>query len=185
MSELIRYPKVMQKAQLEVRQALNGKTRIEEEDIDKLPYLNQVIKEALRLHPTAPLLVPRLCREEVELAGYTIPVESRIMINVWAMMRDSKNWEDPEIFRPERFEENALDLGVANFEYVPFGGGRRICPGMSFAFASMQCWLAQLLFYFDWELPGGKSPQELDVEESFSLSLTRKNHLCLVATYRE
>ncbi|KAH0464651.1 hypothetical protein IEQ34_007437 [Dendrobium chrysotoxum] len=185
MTELIRHPKVMQKAQLEVRKSLNGKIRIEEGDIHKLPYLNQVIKETLRLHPPAPLLVPRLCCETVELAGYTIPVESRVVINVWTMMRDPKYWEDPEIFRPERFEEKAINFGVANFEYIPFGGGRRICPGMSFALASMELWLAQLLFYFDWELPGGRSPQELDVEEAFGLTLTRKNDLCLVATYHE
>ncbi|KAI0516227.1 hypothetical protein KFK09_008899 [Dendrobium nobile] len=185
MTELIRHPMVMQKAQLEVRKALNGKRTIEEEDISKLPYLNQVIKETLRLHPTGPLLVPRLCRETVELVGYTIPVESRVVINAWAMMRDPKYWEYPEIFRPERFEEKTLDFGVANFEYIPFGGGRRICPGISFAWASMELWLAQLLFYFDWELPGGWSPQELDVEEAFGLTLTRKNDLCLVATYHE
>ncbi|PKU79001.1 premnaspirodiene oxygenase-like [Dendrobium catenatum] len=183
MTELIRHPKVMQKAQLEVRKALNGKIRIEEGDMHKLPYINQVIKETLRLHPPGPLLVPRLCCETIELAGYTIPVESRVVINVWAMMRDPKYWEDPEIFQPERFEEKAIDLSVTNFEFTPFGGGRRICPGMSFALASMELWLAQLLFYFDWELPGGRSPHELDVEEAFGLTLTRKNDLCLVATY--
>ncbi|XP_020702414.2 premnaspirodiene oxygenase-like [Dendrobium catenatum] len=185
MTELIRYPKVMQKAQLEVRKALNGKVRIEEGDIHKLLYINQVIKETLRLHPPTPLLVPRLCCETVELSGYTVPVESRVVINVWAMMRDPNYWEDPEIFQPERFEEKAIDFGVANFEFTPFGGGRRICPGISFALASMELWLAQLLFYFDWELPGGRSPQKLDVEEAFDLTLTRKNDLCLVATYHE
>ncbi|KAH0464003.1 hypothetical protein IEQ34_006789 [Dendrobium chrysotoxum] len=185
MTELIRHPKVMQKAQLEVRKVLNGKRIVEEGDISKLPYLNKVIKETLRLHPVAPLLVPRLCRETVELAGFTIPVESRVVINAWAMMRDPKYWEDPEIFRPERFEEKKIDFGLENFQYVPFGGGRRICPGVSFALASMELWLAQLLFYFNWELPEGRSPQELDVEEAFGITLTRKNDLCLVATYHE
>ncbi|KAL0921508.1 hypothetical protein M5K25_008587 [Dendrobium thyrsiflorum] len=185
MTELIRHPKVMQKAQLEVRKVLNGKRILEEQDISKLPYLNQVIKESLRLHPPAPLLLPRLCRETVELAGYTIPAGSRVLINAWAIMRDPKYWKDPEIFRPERFEETTLDFGVANFEFIPFGGGRRICPGVTFALASMELWLAQLLFYFDWELPGGRSIQDLDVEEACSLSLTRKNDLFLVATYHE
>ncbi|KAI0516226.1 hypothetical protein KFK09_008898 [Dendrobium nobile] len=179
MTELIRHPKVMQKAQYEVRKALNGKMRIEEGDIHKLHYINQVIKETLRLHPPTPLMVPRLCCETVELAGYTVPVESWVMINIWAMMRDPKYWEDPEIFQPERFEEKAIDFGVANFEFIPFGGGRRICPGMSFALASMELWLAQLLFYFDWELPGGRSSQELDVEEDFAQILTRKTDLYL------
>ncbi|KAH0464108.1 hypothetical protein IEQ34_006894 [Dendrobium chrysotoxum] len=120
MKELIRHPKVMHKAQLEVGEVLNGKRILEQGDINKLRYLNQVIKETLRLHPIAPL-VPRLCCEIVELAGYTIPVESWVMINEWAMMRDPKYWEDLVIFRPERFEETTLDFGVAHFEYIPFG----------------------------------------------------------------
>ncbi|KAH0464060.1 hypothetical protein IEQ34_006846 [Dendrobium chrysotoxum] len=116
MTELIRHPKVMQKAQLEVRKALNGKIRIEEGDKHKLPYINQT----------------------TELAGYTIPIKSQVVINVWAMMRDTKYWKDPEIFQPERFEEKEIDFGVANFEFIPFGGGRLICPGISFALASME-----------------------------------------------
>ncbi|KAH0463935.1 hypothetical protein IEQ34_006721 [Dendrobium chrysotoxum] len=114
MTKLIQHPKVMQKAQLEVRKVLNGKRILEVGDIIKLPYLNQ------------------------------------------------------------RFEETSLDFGVANFEYIPFGGGRRICPGVSFALASIELWLAQLFFYFNWELPGGTNTQELDVEEAFGLILTRK-----------
>ncbi|KAH0464300.1 hypothetical protein IEQ34_007086 [Dendrobium chrysotoxum] len=175
MTELIRHPNVMQNAQLEVRKALNGEIRIEERDIHELPYINQVIKETLRLHPLSPLLVPRLCCETVELVGYTMPVESRVKINVWEMMRDPKYWEDPE----------KIDFGLANFEFIPFGGGRRICLGKSFALASIELWLAQLLFYFDWELLGGRSPQELDVDEAFGLTLTRKDDIFLVATYQE
>ncbi|KAH0464128.1 hypothetical protein IEQ34_006914 [Dendrobium chrysotoxum] len=151
MTELIRHPKV--------RKVLNGKRILEEGDINKLLYLSQVIKETLRLHPIAPL-VPRLCHEIVELAGYTILVESRV-----------------------RVEERTLDFEVANFQYIPFGGGRRICPGVSFALASIELWLAQKLFYFNWELPRGRSTQELDVEEAFGLILTRKNDLCLASTH--
>ncbi|KAK8943201.1 Premnaspirodiene oxygenase [Platanthera zijinensis] len=185
MTELIRHPEIMQKAQQEIRNMMDGKKKIEDEDIAKLPYLNQIIKETLRLHPTGPLLVPRLCRESVELAGYTVPVESRIVINAWAIMRDPIYWENPESFRPERFDECGADFGSANFEFIPFGGGRRVCPGMQFAVASVGCLLAHLLFYFNWELPQGKRPQELDTEEDFGITLSRKNDLCLVATYSE
>ncbi|KAH0464383.1 hypothetical protein IEQ34_007169 [Dendrobium chrysotoxum] len=170
MTKLIRHPIVMQKAQLEVRKALNGEIRIEEGDIHELPYINQVIKETLGLHPPGPLLVPRLSSETVELVGYTRPFERQVVIN---------------IFQPERFEEKAIDFRIANFEFIPFGGGRRICPGVSFTLASMELWLAELLFYFDWELPGGRSPHEFDVEEAFGLTLTRKNDICLVATYHD
>ncbi|KAK8943198.1 Premnaspirodiene oxygenase [Platanthera zijinensis] len=183
MTELIRHPEIMLKAQQEIRNMMDGKKKIEDEDIVRLPYLNQIIKETLRLHPTGPLLVPRLCRESVELAGYTVPVESRIVINAWAIMRDPIYWENPESFRPERFDECTTDFGSANFEFIPFGGGRRVCPGMQFAVASVGCLLAHLLFYFNWELPQGKRPQELDTEEDFGITLSRKNDLCLVATY--
>ncbi|KAK8943203.1 Premnaspirodiene oxygenase [Platanthera zijinensis] len=184
MTELIRHPEIMQKAQQEIRNMMDGKKKIEDEDIAKLPYLNQIIKETLRLHPTGPLVL-RLCRESVELAGYTVPVESRIVINAWAIMRNPIYWENPESFRPERFDECTADFGSANFEFIPFGGGRRVCPGMQFAVASVGCLLAHLLFYFNWELPQGKRPQELDTEEDFGVTLSRKNDLCLVATYSE
>ncbi|KAG0476736.1 hypothetical protein HPP92_013577 [Vanilla planifolia] len=184
MTELVRNPNVMQKAQAEVRKALKGKTKVEEKDINKLTYLNNVLKETLRLHPTGPLLVPRLCRETVELGGYTVPAGSRVVVNAWAIMRDARWWEDPERFMPERYEKlEALDSGgAAAFEYIPFGGGRRICPGLAFAYASMEYWLAVLLFHFDWELPERRRPEELDVEEAFGLTLTRKNDLLLDAT---
>ncbi|KAK8943202.1 5-epiaristolochene 1,3-dihydroxylase [Platanthera zijinensis] len=139
-----------------------------------VPYLNQIIKETLRLHPTGPFLFPRLCRESVVLAGYMVPVEIHIVINAWAIMRNPIYWEDPESFRPERFDESAADFRAANFEFIPFGGGRRVCPGMQFAMASIWCSLAHLLFYFDWELPQQKRPQELDIEEDLNLTLTQK-----------
>ncbi|KAK8961719.1 Premnaspirodiene oxygenase [Platanthera guangdongensis] len=183
MTELIRHPEIMQKAQHEIRNVLHGKRKIEDGDIPNLPYLNQIIKETLRLHTTGPLLFPRLCQESVELAGYTVPVESQIVINAWAIMRDPIYWEDPESFRPERFDESATDFRAANFEFIPFGGGRRVCPGIQFAVASIGCLLAHLLFYFDWDLPQGKRPQELDIEEEYGLTLSRKNDLCLITTY--
>ncbi|KAK8918766.1 Premnaspirodiene oxygenase [Platanthera zijinensis] len=182
MTELIRHPEVMQKAQLEVRKAFNGTTKIKENDSDELQYLHCVIKETLRLHPPAPLLVPRTCSETVELSGYTIPAKSRIMINVGAIMRDPKYWENPESFCPERFQGSHLDLKGTHFEYFPFGSGRRICPGITFALANIEEWLTQILLHFDWSMPDGKKPEDLDMEEDFGGTVIRKNHLCLLAT---
>ncbi|XP_020587542.1 premnaspirodiene oxygenase-like [Phalaenopsis equestris] len=182
MSELIKNPNILKKVQLEVRNAFTGKEIMEEKDISKLPYLNMVIKETARLHPAGPLLLPRVCRNTVELDGYTIPAGSRIMINAWAIMREPKCWVDSETFRPERFEEATFDFKGSNFEYIPFGGGMRSCPGVTFAIAGIEYWLAQLLFHFDWELPGGMSPEELDMEEVFGLTISRKNDLLVVAT---
>ncbi|PKA52400.1 Premnaspirodiene oxygenase [Apostasia shenzhenica] len=184
MTELIRHPEVMRRAQLEVRTAFHGKEKVEEEDIINLHYLNQIIKEGLRFHPPGPLLVPRHVSNTVELSGYTIPSGSRVVINAWAIMRDPSYWDDPESFRPERFNDvNPKDFKGANFEYIPFGGGRRICPGITFAMSSIEHVLALLLFHFDWKLPvKGMSPVEFDVEEEFGLSLTKKNDLQLLAT---
>ncbi|XP_020571364.1 premnaspirodiene oxygenase-like [Phalaenopsis equestris] len=182
MSELIKNPNILKKVQSEVRNAFNGKENMEESDISKLPYLNKVIKETFRLHPAGPLLLPRVCRNTIELEGYTIPVGSRILINAWAIMRDPKSWVDADIFRPERFEEVTFDFKGSNFEYIPFGGGMRSCPGSTFALAGIEYWLAQLLFHFDWELPGGMNPEKLDMEEHFGCAVSRKNDLLLVAT---
>ncbi|KAG0478938.1 hypothetical protein HPP92_013657 [Vanilla planifolia] len=182
MTELIRHPHVMRKAQSEVRRYSNGGTGAQEWEINKLPYLSCIMKETFRLHPAAPLLVPRVGRETVDLFGYAVPAGSRVLINVGAIMRDPKYWDDPESFRPERFEGSAVDFKGANFEYTPFGAGRRICPGMAFAISNIEQWLAPLLCYFDWGLPDGRRAEELDVEESFGGAVSRKHDLIVVAT---
>ncbi|KAK8942331.1 Premnaspirodiene oxygenase [Platanthera zijinensis] len=181
-AELIRHPEVMCKVQSEVRNAFNGKTKIHEQDIANLPYLNMVLKESLRVRPPAPILVPRYCSETVEIGGYTIPAGSRVLINAWAIMRDPTCWDDAESFKPERVETHEKDFNASRFQYMPYGGGRRICPGITFGMASIEIVLANLLYHFDWELPGGTRPEELDMEETMGLALTRKNPLLLVAT---
>ncbi|KAI0499035.1 hypothetical protein KFK09_019935 [Dendrobium nobile] len=182
MAELIRHPEVMRKAQLEVRRVLNGRAKINEVDFKNLPYLNMLIKETLRLRTPAPILVPRYSTETVELGGYTIPAGSRIVINAWAIMREQNGWEDAERFLPERFENNQVEFVGTNYQYIPFGGGRRICPGISFSMSTMENVLANLLYHFDWKLPGGQNPKELEMKEVSGLSLTRKSDLFLIAT---
>ncbi|KAG0478933.1 hypothetical protein HPP92_013652 [Vanilla planifolia] len=182
MTELIRHPKALQKAQTQVRNTLQGKTEIKQSDVSNLPYLKMVIKETLRIRPAAPLLVPRVCSRPVELHGCTIPAGSRVVINAWAIMRDAKYWASPVSFEPERFEANCLDYKGSNFEYIPFGAGRRICPGVTFALSGVEYWLALLLFHFDWQLPEGDGFNGTQVEEVFGLTLNRKIDLCLLAT---
>lgn len=104
------------------------------------------------------------------------------MINVRAIMRDPKIWVNPESFQPERFEDNRLEFKGANFEYTPFGSGRRMCVGISFATANIEQWLAQLLFSFNWDLPHGMKAEDLNMEESFGATVVKKNSLHLVAT---
>jgi cytochrome P450 len=181
MSELMRYPSVMKKAQAEVRINLQGKPKVTEDDLANLKYLKLVIKETMRLHPAGPLLLPREAMETCKILGYDIPKGTTVLVNAWAICRDPKHWKDPEEFKPERFESGMVDFKGTNFEYIPFGSGRRICPGMAFAEASMEIVLAALLYHFDWELPGGQNPDELDMSEKMGLTVRRKNDLYLHA----
>ncbi|XP_047940836.1 cytochrome P450 71D18-like [Salvia hispanica] len=117
-------------------------------------YLKLVIKETLRLHPPAPL-VPRACKDEQVIDGYTIPAGQWVFVNIWAMQRDPRYWNDPEKFEPERFEGQSADFVGGDYHFLPFGTGKRICTGMTFGLANVESVLAQLLYNFDWKLPEG------------------------------
>jgi cytochrome P450 len=189
MAELMRDPKKLRRAQDEVRGAFAGDSRVREEALPELRYLQLVIKETLRLHPAVPLLVPRECQEPCRILGYDVPVGTMVLVNAWAIGRDVERWgKDAEEFRPERFEEAgncAVDFKGTDFELVPFGAGRRICPGIALGVAVMELALASLLFHFDWELPGGAAPHDqLDMTEAFGITTRRKSDLWLHATVR-
>ncbi|XP_044502084.1 desmethyl-deoxy-podophyllotoxin synthase-like [Mangifera indica] len=183
MSELLKNPRVMEKAQAEVRQACEGKRKIGEADVQKLDYLEAVIKETFRLHPPGPLL-PREARESCEISGYKIPAKAKIFINTYAMGRDPKIWTDPEDFQPERFEGSSIDFKGNHFELLPFGAGRRICPGISFATSAIQLGLAQMLYHFDWRLSNGTKLEDLNMTESFGVTARKKYNLQVIATTR-
>ncbi|KAL3323728.1 hypothetical protein AABB24_038070 [Solanum stoloniferum] len=182
MAEMMKNPSIFAKAQEEVREAFRDKVKFDKCDVEELKYLKLVVKETLRLHPPIPLSVPRECREETDINGYTIPVKTKVLINVWALGRDPKYWDDPQSFKPERFEQCSVDFNGNNFEFLPFGSGRRICPGISFGLANIYLPLAQLLYHFDWKLPIGMEPRDLDLTESDGITASRKNDLYLIAT---
>ncbi|CAI0410705.1 unnamed protein product [Linum tenue] len=185
MSELIKNPEVMYKAQSEVRRVFGGKGRVEEAGICELAYLKLVIKETLRLHTPAPLVLPRECREECRISGYDIPLKTRILVNAWAIARDPRYWgEEAEKFMPERFLNNKVSFRGGDFEFLPFGAGRRMCPGMTFGLAAAELPLASLLFHFDWELPRGVEPTSFNMDEKFGVTLRRENHLELIPVVR-
>ncbi|CAL1386264.1 unnamed protein product [Linum trigynum] len=154
MCELLRDAKSMKKAQSEVRQAFGSTGIVEEARLGELKYMKMVLKEALRLRPTAPLLLPRQNSEGCEIDGYYVPANTRVLFNVWAMGRDPKYWVRPDEFDPDRFVDSSVDYKGANYEFIPFGAGRRMCPGMAFGMANVEFQLANLLYHFDWEMPG-------------------------------
>ncbi|CAN6918986.1 unnamed protein product [Brassica oleracea] len=182
MTELVRNPRVMRKAQEEIRTTLGlNKEKITEEDVDKVGYLKLIIKETFRLHPAAPLLVPRETMSHVKINGYDIPPKTQIHLNVWAIGRDPKRWTDPEEFIPERFVNSSVDFRGQHFDLLPFGSGRRSCPGMPMAVASVELGLLSLLYFFDWALPEGMvSEEHIDMEEAGNLTIVKKQPLLLV-----
>uniref|UniRef100_M1BP85 Cytochrome P450 hydroxylase n=1 Tax=Solanum tuberosum TaxID=4113 RepID=M1BP85_SOLTU len=182
MSEMMRNPSVLAKAQAEVREAFKGKETFNEDVIEELKYLKQVVKETFRLHPPAPLLIPRECREETSINGYTIPLKTRVMVNVYAMGRDPKYWLDAESFIAKRFEQSSIDYMGNNFEYLPFGAGRQMCPGITFGLINVYLPLAKLLYHFDWKLPDGVKPKDVDMTENCGITAARKSELYLIAT---
>ncbi|KAK2978405.1 hypothetical protein RJ640_027468 [Escallonia rubra] len=181
MSELIRNPGVMQKAQAELRGVLKGKKIIHEADIQELRYLKLVIKETLRLHPVVPLLLPRECRQQCEISGYNVPMKTKVIVNAWAIGKAPAYWHNAETFEPERFENSPIDFTGNSLEYIPFGAGRRICPGILFGLANVELPLAQLLYSFNWKLPDGVKPEDLDMSETFGATSARKTNLLVVA----
>ncbi|KAG0481363.1 hypothetical protein HPP92_012221 [Vanilla planifolia] len=183
MSELVRHPDIMKKVQREVREAFDECVGQKEEKIlsGKLRYLQMVVKETLRLHPPLPLLLPRVNDEGCEVMGYEIPAGTTVIVNAWAIGRDPKHWQDPESCRPERFQNNSVDFIGGNFDLIPFGAGRRLCPGINFGLATVEATLANLLYYFDWEYKGKEA---FNMTEGFGISTRRKSPPSLAATLR-
>lgn len=181
LSELIRNPEVLKHLQEELDMVVGKNRMVEESDIPKLGYLDMVVKETLRLHPPGPLLAPHESTEDVVVDGYFIPKGCRIVVNVWAIGRDVNAWSsNAEEFYPERFKDSKVDFRGHNFEFIPFGSGRRVCPGMNLGVAMVKLALAQLVHCFHWDMPSGISPRDLDMTEEFGLTLPRANHLCLI-----
>jgi cytochrome P450 len=184
MAELMKNPDIMSRAQAEVRGAFVGHGKVLEEGLQELEYYNLIIKETLRLHTPTPLLIPRQCQETCKVLSYDVPNGAMVLVNAWAISRDPRYWEEPEEFRPERFETDTRDFKGNDFEFIPFGAGRRICPGIVLGLANIKLALANLLFYFDWSLPDGIRPCEVDMTEIMRISSRKKTDLWLKATLR-
>ncbi|CAN0872315.1 Cytochrome P450 83B1 [Linum grandiflorum] len=183
MTYLMKHPRAMRKAQEEVRRQVGNKGFVNEEDIHQLSYLKDVVKEVLRLQPAAPLLVPRESTEKCLLGGYEIPAKTMVHVNAWAVGRDPEAWgEDAEEFKPERFTGKCIDMKGANFELIPFGAGRRICPGMHMGISTVELSLANLIYAFNWDTPAGMKDQVLDMDVLPGIAMHKKNPLLLLPT---
>ncbi|KAH9697251.1 cytochrome P450 family 76 subfamily C polypeptide 7 [Citrus sinensis] len=176
MAELLHNPEVLSKAKLELEQLVGRGNPIEESDITRLPYLQAVVKETFRLHPAVPLLIARKVSEDVEIASFTVPKGAQVFVNVWAIGRDENTWDNPHSFIPERFLGSDISYKGQNFELIPFGGGRRICPGLPLAIRMLHLMLGSLINSFDWKLEDGN----MDMEEKFGLTIQKAQPLRVV-----
>ncbi|GER29015.1 cytochrome P450 [Striga asiatica] len=180
MTALIKEPQLMRRVQTEIRNSIGKKAMVDEDDLPKLFYLKAVINESFRLYPPAPLLLPRETIEKCTLEGYEIQPKSIVYVNAWAVARDPERWENPDGFLPERFLNSNIDIKGQDFGVVPFGSGRRSCPGIFMGLANVELTLANMLHSFDWELPQGIQPEDVDTEPLLGLAVHKKNPLLLV-----
>ncbi|KAG2676000.1 hypothetical protein I3843_12G031800 [Carya illinoinensis] len=178
MAELVKNPGVMKKAQEEVRTVVGEKSKVNEADLDQMEYLKCIVKETLRLHP--PVMATRSTSASAKLVGYDIPPRTTILINTWAIQRDRKLWDRSEEFLPERFLNNSVAFKGHHDQFIPSRRGRRACPGMSFSIIEAEYVLANLLYWFDWELPDGATVEDFDMTEIYRLLIRRKTSLRLV-----
>ncbi|GFP81801.1 cytochrome p450 93a3 [Phtheirospermum japonicum] len=184
MAELLDNPHVTKRVQQELTDVVGLNNIVEETHMSQLKYLEAVVKETFRLHPPLPLLIPRLPSQSTLLAGYTIPKNSRVVLNVWANYKDPQVWRNPSQFRPDRFLNDGgakFDYMGNNYHYLPFGSGRRVCPGVPLAEKMVMYLLATMLHSFDWELPEG---EKVDLSEKFGIVMKKSTPLLAVPSPR-
>ncbi|XP_076913365.1 cytochrome P450 Tp4149-like [Bidens hawaiensis] len=184
MSELIKNPKAMKKLQEEVTKVGQGKSMISEEDLERMSYLKLVIKESLRLHTPFPLLLPRESMQDVKLMGYDIAAGTQVIINAWAIGRDPASWEEPDEFRPERFLNTSFTHHGLQYEWIPFGAGRRSCPGIQFSVPVIELAIANIVYKFDMALPNGIRNEDLDMTEVIGSTVNKKYSLLVSVSPR-
>ncbi|KAK1420647.1 hypothetical protein QVD17_22415 [Tagetes erecta] len=184
MSELIKQPHLIKKATDELDRVIGKERWVQESDFPNLSFIDSILKETMRLHPVAVLLAPHLALEDCKVAGYDIAKGTVVFINSWSLGRDSDTWDDPHSFRPERFMGRDVDVKGQHFELLPFGSGRRMCPGYNLGLRMMRTLLGNLLHGFNWNLPDNMKIEDIDMEELFGLTTQRKFPLVVVPVPR-
>ncbi|XP_058006183.1 cytochrome P450 81Q32-like [Hevea brasiliensis] len=172
MSNLLNHPGVLEKAKAEIDAEVGQGRLIDESDLSKLPYLQAIITQTLRLYPVAPLLIPHMSSENCSVGGYDVPKDTILLINAWAIHRDPEVWDDPEGFKPERMLENGT--GIDSCKILPFGMGRRACPGMGLANRVVGLTLGSLIQCFEWKRVG---VEEIDMMEGTGITMPKAHPL--------
>jgi trans-cinnamate 4-monooxygenase len=180
-AELVNHPEIQSKLRNELDTVLGPGVQVTEPDLHKLPYLQAVVKETLRLRMAIPLLVPHMNLHDAKLAGYDIPAESKILVNAWWLANNPNSWKKPEEFRPERFfeEESHVEANGNDFRYVPFGVGRRSCPGIILALPILGITIGRMVQNFELLPPPGQSKVDTS-EKGGQFSLHILNHSIIV-----
>ncbi|XP_023742028.1 flavonoid 3',5'-hydroxylase 2 [Lactuca sativa] len=181
MAEIMQNHNIMKRVQEELEEIVGLDNIVEESHLPKLQYLDATIKETFRLHPVVPLILPRSPSQDCMVSGYTIPKGCTVFLNVWAIHRDPRYWDNPLEFNPERFLANKCDFIGSNLNFFPFGSGRRSCPGVPLAEKMQMFILASLLHSFEWKLPEGEVH---DLSEKFGITLKKREPLIAVPSPR-
>ncbi|KAK4493031.1 hypothetical protein RD792_018155 [Penstemon davidsonii] len=176
LSDLIKNKSEMYKVRVELQTNIGDKI-LEESDIMVLPYLQACVKETIMMPPPIPFLLPHRATETCHVMNFTIPKGSQVMVNTWAMANNPSIWDDPSSYRPERFLDSGVDFKGNNFEFVPFGSGRRMCPRLPMAFVQVQYVVACFVNTFNWFVPRDNDLDELDMEEVYHLAMRKKDPL--------
>ncbi|XP_010253989.1 PREDICTED: probable (S)-N-methylcoclaurine 3'-hydroxylase isozyme 2 [Nelumbo nucifera] len=185
LAELLRNPEKLVKLHEELDRVIGRNNTVKDSDLPNLPYLHACVKETLRLHPPVPFLIPHIALESCEVMNYTIPKGSEVLVNLYAIGRDPTTWDNPNSFLPERFLNSEVDYQGNHFQYIPFGAGRRMCPGMSLGTRVVRLILAALVHTFDWSLPGGMHQDELDMADRFGVGFQKETPLVVIPTLRK
>jgi cytochrome P450 len=180
MAELMHNSEIMSKVKNELEQAVGKGIPIQEMDIPKLPYMQAVIKETFRLHPAVPLLLPRKAEINVQIGDYIIPQDAQVLVNAWVIGRDPNKWDNPNVFLPERFLDSEIDVKGHHFELIPFGSGRRICPGLPLAIRMLPLMLGSLINCFNWKLEDGINADDLNKEDEYGITLEKSQPVRIV-----
>lgn len=181
LARMVLHPDIQAKAQSEIDSVVGADRLVSDSDIPKLPYLQAIVKETLRMHPPGPLLSwARLAIHDTNIGSHFIPAGTTAMVNMWSITHDDSVWTNPNEFKPERFVADDVSIMGSDLRLAPFGSGRRVCPGKVMGLATVHLWFAQLLQNFKWVA----SDSAVDLSETLKLSMEMKQSLVCKAVPR-